>query len=670
MEINTKAKALSAAKDRISKLQEQMTDKALKMASEVERLLETTTTREAKAFLKVHCGLSSNDLGTYVKFSRTLKGAENILRRGRVPFAVMQKLAMTDEVTRAEALTTMAGGAHLDTADISAIRRRNKAERLSKAEVFEKRRAATLKAELNRRAVESAVMLDRETNAFLESVGEFEKRFRYFIRSFSEASVEEPDTRTEYDREFDRIQAEARILFSRFASMFGAEQDKDEDLSITRARTGFDRFLSGRFAHRGGWALEVNDPDPTDLTVMWSLLGLTSRPRGSHSFRRPTPAKPTDLTAPTRRLRSLELCAGLGGMSLGLEAAGFDPEALIEFDADAAASLRANRPQWNVIEKDMKEVDYSVYRGRIALVAGGPPCPPYSRAGKGAGKYDERDLFPAVTEVVDIVRPKAFMFENVEGFNDAKHADHRAEIFARFADAGYAVRTVSLNAKDYGIAQERPRVFIVGMHPDAMTRFRAPPAFSEWRATLGHALEDLMSAGGWSGAADWANRRKTQIIVRNNKEELGGLGSTLLGEKRIGRQKEIARWGLREVLVGETWDAPPTDEMASAAGGGFIPGLTMPMKMRLTGLPDDHLVVGDKSSQSQQIANAVVPRVAQAMGMAIYSALLGVDFNWEAALRTPRLAYESNTPDRVKIDAPSLANLAFATVKKTESTAV
>ncbi|MBB4171945.1 DNA (cytosine-5)-methyltransferase 1 [Rhizobium sp. BK538] len=342
-------------------------------------------------------------------------------------------------------------------------------------------------------------------------------------------------------------------------------------------------------------------------------------------------------------------------MSLGLEAAGFDPVALIELNSDAAASLRANRRDWNVIKQDMKQVDYAPHRDRIHLLAGGLPCQPYSRAGKALGKDDERDLFPAATEIVNAVRPKAFMFENVDGFNDAKHADHRAEVFARFAEAGYAVRTISVNAKDYGIAQERPRIFVIGMSPENMARFRPPPTFEEWRATVGHALEDMMGAGGWSGASRWAERRRTQVIVRDNKEEIGGLASTLLGEKRRGREKEIGRWGLREIIIGGTWDAPPTDAMAAAAGDDFMPGLTMPMKARLMGLPDGYVVIGNKESQSQQIGNAVVPRVAQAVGLAIYSALLGVDFDWEVVLRHPRLPYERETVDRIEIDAPSLA---------------
>jgi hypothetical protein len=112
----------------ITELQQQMTDKALKMAAEVEKRLEVATGRKAKGFLKVHCGLSSRDLGTYVKFSKTLKGAD------------------------------------LDTSEIAAIRRRNRTDKMSRAQAAEKDRAAVIAAELRRRVASSSTALDQETD--------------------------------------------------------------------------------------------------------------------------------------------------------------------------------------------------------------------------------------------------------------------------------------------------------------------------------------------------------------------------------------------------------------------------------------------------------------------------------------------------------------------------
>ncbi|MBB4171946.1 MULTISPECIES: hypothetical protein [unclassified Rhizobium] len=296
MELNPKAKALAAARKRITELQQQMTDKALKMAAEVEKLLEVATVREAKGFLKVHCGLSSSDLGTYVKFSKTLKGAEDVLARSRIPFSVMKALASADSDTRTEALTTIAGGAHLDTSEIAAIRRRNRTDKMSRAQAAEKDRAAVIAAELRRRAASSSTALDQETDAFLDTVRAFESRFRYFIQSFADAKKEEPETAEEFMADFERIRSAGEHLLETFVEVFGPRHDLAEDLKLSRARYALQRFAEGRFAHDGGWTFEEGIPDPRNLDIIGALLILTSRPRNSLWLRTPKSPRPTDLT--------------------------------------------------------------------------------------------------------------------------------------------------------------------------------------------------------------------------------------------------------------------------------------------------------------------------------------------------------------------------------------
>ena len=104
------------------------------------------------------------------------------------------------------------------------------------------------------------------------------------------------------------------------------------------------------------------------------------------------------------QFNSLEMCAGAGGQALGLEMAGFDHSALIELEPAACATLRLNRPAWNVIEDDLRRFDGRPYQG-VDLVAGGVPCPPFSKAGKQLGAKDERDLFPEAIRLVDECRP-------------------------------------------------------------------------------------------------------------------------------------------------------------------------------------------------------------------------------------------------------------------------
>src|ERR1700694_1879678 len=106
------------------------------------------------------------------------------------------------------------------------------------------------------------------------------------------------------------------------------------------------------------------------------------------------------------RLSVLEICAGAGGQSIGLERAGFDHAAAVEIDANACATLRLNRPHWDVKQVDVRTIDGRNFRG-VDLVAGGRPCPPFSIAGKQLGPNDERDLFPEAIRLVREAAPRA-----------------------------------------------------------------------------------------------------------------------------------------------------------------------------------------------------------------------------------------------------------------------
>jgi DNA (cytosine-5)-methyltransferase 1 len=117
------------------------------------------------------------------------------------------------------------------------------------------------------------------------------------------------------------------------------------------------------------------------------------------------------------QLSALEMCAGAGGQSLGIERAGFSHRALVELDGHACKTLIHNRPSWNVIREDLNTFDARPYRG-VDLVCGGLPCPPFSKAGKQLGKEDERNLFPAAIRIIRETMPRAVMIENVRGILD------------------------------------------------------------------------------------------------------------------------------------------------------------------------------------------------------------------------------------------------------------
>jgi DNA (cytosine-5)-methyltransferase 1 len=124
---------------------------------------------------------------------------------------------------------------------------------------------------------------------------------------------------------------------------------------------------------------------------------------------------------------SIEICAGAGGQALGLEMAGFEHVALVEIEKEYCATLKLNRPNWNVINKDVRLFDGNTYRG-IDLLAGGVPCPPFSVAGKQLGPEDERDLFPEAIRLTEVIKPKAVMLENVRGILDSIFDEYRKKL--------------------------------------------------------------------------------------------------------------------------------------------------------------------------------------------------------------------------------------------------
>ena len=117
-------------------------------------------------------------------------------------------------------------------------------------------------------------------------------------------------------------------------------------------------------------------------------------------------------------LTCIEICSGAGGQALGLEMVGFEGLAHVEMDSNACATLRLNRPNWRVIEEDVRNFSAREFFG-IDLLAGGVPCPPFSKAGKQLGGEDERDLFPEALRLIEECKPKAVLLANVRGFLDA-----------------------------------------------------------------------------------------------------------------------------------------------------------------------------------------------------------------------------------------------------------
>jgi DNA (cytosine-5)-methyltransferase 1 len=184
------------------------------------------------------------------------------------------------------------------------------------------------------------------------------------------------------------------------------------------------------------------------------------------------------------RLTSIEICAGAGGQALGLEQAGFQHRALVELDPHACATLRFNRPYWNTIEDDVTQWHATRYRGQVDLLAGGVPCPPFSKAGRQLGASDERDLFPQALRLIRECRPRAVMLENVRGLLDPVFDEYRADLEEQLREEGYLAtwkltkpRTSASRSSGHGRFSWRFRQTILRTSPGP---FRCEGASRPW----------------------------------------------------------------------------------------------------------------------------------------------------------------------------------------------
>lgn len=302
-------------------------------------------------------------------------------------------------------------------------------------------------------------------------------------------------------------------------------------------------------------------------------------------------------------MNSIEICAGAGGQALGLEQAGFHPLALVEIDAWACETLRQNRSHWNVTEDDLHQFSGAAYAG-ADLLAGGVPCPPFSKAGKQLGSEDERDLFPEAIRLVDEIRPKAVMLENVRGLLDAVFDDYRKSIIDQLKKLNYHAEWRLLNASDYGVSQLRPRVVFVAIRNDLTEHFDWPSHVPHNPPTVGELLYDLMAEKKWFLAnrwKEWANDIAPTIVGGSKKHGGPDLGPTRA--KRAWASLGVDGKGIAD-------EAPEPNFLG-------LPRLTNRMVARLQGFPDAWMFAGKKTAQYRQIGNAFPPPVAHAVASQI-----------------------------------------------------
>lgn len=307
-------------------------------------------------------------------------------------------------------------------------------------------------------------------------------------------------------------------------------------------------------------------------------------------------------------LHVLELFSGAGGMSYGLEVAGFQQALSIDFDADAVATVRRNRPFWNVLNDDVRNFRGSNYRD-IDLLAAGVPSSPFSIAGQRLGASQASDLLLETLRLIEQVKPSAIILENVSGLGAARFREYRTRIVEVLEGFGYFTDWRKIQAFEYGLPQMRPRLILVAL---LASRFRLFdwPAVVHPIQTVGQLLLPSMSADGWLGADAWSKRAN-------------GIAPTIVGGSRthggadLGPTRSKQAWLALGVDGRGVSDAPP----GADAPISLLPRLTNQMVAKIQGFDDAWIFEGKKTSVYRQIGNASPPPVFASIGSAIARAL-------------------------------------------------
>ena len=172
-------------------------------------------------------------------------------------------------------------------------------------------------------------------------------------------------------------------------------------------------------------------------------------------------------------MKTIDLFSGPGGLSIGLRRAGFDVVACVEFKRDAVETYARHHSEATHYNTDIREIDFTRYRGKIDFIAGGPPCQPFSIGGLRKTSGDSRDMIPEFLRCLSEINPEAFLMENVPGLAQKRARPYFDSVLARMAALGYKLNWAVLNAADYGVPQKRRRLFILGSKTTQL-RFPAP----------------------------------------------------------------------------------------------------------------------------------------------------------------------------------------------------
>ena len=340
------------------------------------------------------------------------------------------------------------------------------------------------------------------------------------------------------------------------------------------------------------------------------------------------------LVNPSRDYTSVELFAGAGGLALGMHLAGFKHVLLNEMDEMACNTLRYNHPEWNVLQRDIHNVDFSSLCGKVDFLSGGFPCQAFSYAGKKGGLNDTRGtLFFELARAVREIRPKVFLGENVKGLLSHDNGRTLQVIRNAIKELGYTlIEPRVLKAVMYQVPQKRERLILVAIRNDIAEKvtFNWPDPYKRIMT-----LRDAFFAGALyptnvpfsEGQAYPAKKARVlsmvpeggdwrDLPVEEQKAYLGG--SYYLGGGKTGMARRLS---MDEPSL--TLTCAPAQKQTERCHPTETRPLTIREYARIQTFPDTWHFVGNLSDQYKQIGNAVPCRFAEAIAKSVYDAYWG-----------------------------------------------
>ncbi len=328
-------------------------------------------------------------------------------------------------------------------------------------------------------------------------------------------------------------------------------------------------------------------------------------------------------------MKLISLFSGCGGLDLGFERAGFEIPVANEFDKTIWATFEANHPRTKLIKGDIRNIKEEDFPDEVDGIIGGPPCQSWSEAGALRGINDDRGkLFYDYIRILKDKQPKFFLAENVSGMLANRHSDAVKNIVATFEECGYDVSITMVNAKDYGVAQERKRVFYIGFRKDLGVNFDFPKGSTEdneKKITLRDVIWDLQDTAVPAGEKN----HKNPDAINNNEYFTGAYSTIFMSRNRV---KSWDEQGYTVQASGRQCQLhPQAPKMIKVDKNDcrFVEGkehlyrrMTVREVARVQGFPDDFKFIYDSVDTGyKMIGNAVPVNLAYEIAVAIKNIL-------------------------------------------------